>query len=100
MKTQDGVEERMESANKAWWRDAKIYKNKDVPWRTKSGAYSSFEGENWSWSSAVLDRVRGWETKVCCSDSNEGRKKHGKVLYEDSDGGKNYLEEDRASILI
>ena len=31
----DAVEERMQSANKEFWKDIKIYKNKDVPWRIK-----------------------------------------------------------------
>ena len=30
-----GLEERMQSANKAWWRDVKFYRSKDVPWRIK-----------------------------------------------------------------
>ena len=32
-KVQDSLEERMESANKAWWRDATIYRSEDAPWR-------------------------------------------------------------------
>ena len=31
-KTLDAIEERMQSANKAFWEDIKIYRNKDVPW--------------------------------------------------------------------
>ena len=34
-KTQDCVEERMQNANKAWWRSAMICRSKDVPWRVK-----------------------------------------------------------------
>ena len=34
-KTCDAVEERMQSANKASWKDIKIYRSKDVPWRFK-----------------------------------------------------------------
>ena len=26
---------RLQSANKAWWRDVKIHRSKDVPWRKK-----------------------------------------------------------------
>ena len=26
----------MQSANKAWWRDVKVCRSKDVPWRIKS----------------------------------------------------------------
>ena len=29
-KAHEGVEERMQSANKAWWRDVKIYRSEDV----------------------------------------------------------------------
>ena len=32
---QDCLEEMMQSANKAWWRDVTIYRTKDVPWRAK-----------------------------------------------------------------
>ena len=34
-KTCDAVEERMQSANKAFWEDIMIYKSEDVPWRVK-----------------------------------------------------------------
>ena len=32
-RTQDCLEEQMQNANKAWWRDVKVYRSKDVPWR-------------------------------------------------------------------
>ena len=70
-RTQDSLEERMQSANKAWWRDVKIYRSKDVPWRVKcmvmlEHVYSvfCFGSESWSWSRAILDRMKGWETKA------------------------------------
>ena len=34
-KTCDAVEERMQSANKAFWKGIMIHKSKDVPWRIK-----------------------------------------------------------------
>ena len=34
-KAHDAFEERMQSANKAWWKDVKIYRSKDVPCRIK-----------------------------------------------------------------
>ena len=34
-KTCDAVEQRMQSADKAYWKDIMIYKSKDVPWRIK-----------------------------------------------------------------
>ena len=34
-KRQDCFEERMQNANKSWWRDVNIYRCKDVPWRAK-----------------------------------------------------------------
>ena len=37
-KAHDGVEERMHSANKAWWRDVNIYRSKDVPWNNSTAA--------------------------------------------------------------
>ena len=35
VKTQDCLEERMQNVNKVWWRDLRIYRSKDVPWRVK-----------------------------------------------------------------
>ena len=34
-RTQDSLEERMQSENTAWWRDVKSYRSNDVPWRIK-----------------------------------------------------------------
>ena len=34
-KTQDSLEERKQNANKAWWRDVKLYRSEAVPWRVK-----------------------------------------------------------------
>ena len=69
-KTHEGLAERMQSVNKAWWKDVKIYRSKDVPWRVKcrrivDHVYSvfCFGSENWSWSLTTLDRIKGWETK-------------------------------------
>ena len=31
----DAIEERMQSANKAFWKDILIFKSKDVPWKVK-----------------------------------------------------------------
>ena len=33
--TQESLEGKMQSANKAWWRDAKICQSKDLPWKIK-----------------------------------------------------------------
>ena len=70
-KTQDCLEERMQNANKAWWRDAKIYRGKDVPWRVKFRrmvelVHSEFccGTETCFWSQATLDRIKGWRTKA------------------------------------
>ena len=56
-KAHEGVEERMQSANKAWWKDVKIYRSKDVPWRVKcrrimehGPSVFCFGSENWSWT--------------------------------------------------
>ena len=61
----------MQSANKALWRDAKISRCKKMPWKIKCQrvfvrVYSVFCSgcENWSWSQARMDRIRGWETKT------------------------------------
>ena len=34
-KSDDAIEERMQSANKAFWKDILISKSKDVPWKVK-----------------------------------------------------------------
>ena len=69
--TLDAIEERMQSANKANWRDILVYRSKDVPWRIKCGrlvdhVYSvfSFGSELWSLSIQTMDRIKRWETKI------------------------------------
>ena len=56
---------------KAWYKDVKIYRSKDVPWRVKckrmvDKVFSVFcvGSENGCWSQMVLDRIKGWETNV------------------------------------
>ena len=68
-KTHECLEERMLRANKAWWKDVKIYRRKDVPWRVKcrgmaEHVYSVFclEVKIGRGSHATLDRIRRWET--------------------------------------
>ena len=60
----------VQSANKACWRDVKIYRSKDVPWRVTcrrmvGQVYSvfCFGSENYCWSQAVMDRIEGWENE-------------------------------------
>ena len=61
-KTCDAVEERMQPANKAFWRDIKIYKSKEVPRRKKcqrlvDHVYAFFFGsENWSSDTADIGK--------------------------------------------
>ena len=61
----DAVEERMQSANKTFWKDIKIYKSKDVPWRIKCQrlvdhvyAVFSFGSEIWSWTQQTLEKLK------------------------------------------
>ena len=68
-KTKDCLEERMQNANKAWCRDKKIYRSRDVPWRATcmvEHVYGvpCFGSENLPWSHATLDKIKGWETKA------------------------------------
>ena len=70
-RTRDSSEQRIHSANKAWWRDAMIYRSKDVPSRVKcrnmvDQVHSVFcsGSENWPWSDAILDRSKGLEAKA------------------------------------
>ena len=65
--TLDAIEERMQSANKANWRDILVYRSKDVPWRIKcrrlvDHVYSvfSFGSEIWSLTIQTKDRIKRW----------------------------------------
>ena len=56
-RTCGAVEERMQSAKKAFWKDIMIYKSKDVPWKVKCQrlvdhvyAVCALGNENWSWT--------------------------------------------------
>ena len=56
-KTNDAVEERMQSANKTFWKDILIYKSKDIPWKIKCQrlvdhvcAVFAFGVKYWSWT--------------------------------------------------
>ena len=68
---QESLEERMQDANKGWWRDVTIHQGKDVPWRIKcrrvvEQVYSVFclGNESWPWSRVTWDRIEGWETQI------------------------------------
>ena len=70
-KTCDAVEERMQSANKVFWKDIVIYKSKDVPWKVKCQrlvdhvyAVFAFGSEIWSWTQQTMEEIKGWETKT------------------------------------
>ena len=63
-KTCDVVEERMQSANKAFWKDNMIIKSKDIPWRVKCQrlvdhvyAVFSFGSETCSWTQQTLEKI-------------------------------------------
>ena len=70
-KTCDDVEERMQSADKAFWKYIKICKSKDVPWRIKM---STCGGQRvcrfllWKRKLVVdtadIGKIKGWETKT------------------------------------
>ena len=69
-KTCDAVKERMQSANRAFWKDIKIHKSKDVPWRIKFQplvdhvyAVFSFGCETWSWTQQTLKKLNGEKHK-------------------------------------
>ena len=70
-KSLDAIEERMQSANKANWRDILVCRSKDVPVRIKCKrlvdyvcSVFSFGSENWSWTIQTMDRIKRWETKL------------------------------------
>ena len=69
--TQDCLEDRMHNSKTTWWRDVKIYRRQDVPWRMRCRrivvhvcSVFCLGSENWTWSQAILDRIEGWETKA------------------------------------
>ena len=62
-KTCDAVEDRMQSANKAFWKDCVIFKSKDVPWKVKCQrlvdhvfVIFAFGNENWSWPQQTMEK--------------------------------------------
>ena len=70
-KSQDAIEERMQSAKKTFWKDVLIYESTDVPWKVRCQrladhvyAVFAFGSENWSWTVLTLDKIKGWETKT------------------------------------
>ena len=63
----DALEERMQSANKAHWKDIMINNSKDIPWKIKCRRLFdifSFASENWTWTPKTLERIKEWETKT------------------------------------
>ena len=84
-KTHECLEEGMEAANKAWWRDTKIYRSKDVSWRERCRRMGS---ENWSWSQKTFDRIKGWETKTMnrLFLQKRDKKKHGVIISQEIAG--------------
>ena len=65
------IEERMQSANEAFWMEILIYRSKDFPWKVKcrrlvDHVYPvfAFGCENWLWTVLNLNKIKGWETKT------------------------------------
>ena len=59
------VEERLQSAKKACWKDIMTHKCKDVPWKVKcqrlvDHVYAVFtlESENWSWTQQTMEKSK------------------------------------------
>ena len=68
-KMHDAIEERMQSANKAFWMDILIYKSKYVPWKIKcqrlvDHVYAVFASEIWSWTIQTMGKMKGWRNKT------------------------------------
>ena len=64
-KTCDAVEQRIQSAKRAFWKDTMIFKSKDVPWRVKcqrlvDHMYVVFfcGSESWSWTQQTLVNMK------------------------------------------
>ena len=70
-KTCAAVEERMQLANRAFGKDIKIYKSKDVPWRIKVNGwwitcmpFSPLEVKPGHGRSRHKKKIKRWETKI------------------------------------
>ena len=86
LESHDAIEERVQSANKAFWKNILIFKSKDVPWKVKCQrlvghvhAVFGTGGENRSWTIQIFERIKGWETKTMLRlfHSKDTMKKHG-----------------------
>ena len=106
-KIQDSLDGRMQSANKACWRDVKIYKSKDVPWRRKcrrmldqACSVLCFGSERWSWSRATFTELQVGKVMRRLFRFNRGRRNVERIPYEDSEGGMDFLEEDETPFLL
>ena len=93
VKTLDVTEERMQSANKVYWRDIQVFRSKDVPWRIKCGrlvdhVYSVFSlgSENSSWTVQTMDKKQevGDKDNHAFSFQKEGRMKYGSNSIKDA----------------
>ena len=85
----DSLDERMYSANKACWRDAKIYRSIDVPWRVKCrrmaeqvDSANCFGSE--SWETKTMRRLFRFKRKRGCNVE--------RTMYKEGYGGKNDSE--------
>ena len=70
-KTCDAAEERVQPANKAFWKDIMIYKSKDVPLKVKMSASSGpcvcclfLWNRKLIVDTADIGKIEGWETKT------------------------------------
>ena len=94
----------MQSADNAWWRNAKIHQSNDVPWKMKcrrmvDKVYSVFFGER----KLVMEQRDPGQNQLVGDKSydvqfqKKGRRNMERISYEDNEGRKNYLE-DEASL--
>ena len=107
-KMQDALDETIQNADKAWWRDVKIFGSKDVPWRVKcrrvvDQVYSlfCFESENWCWGQAVTERIRGLGNTIIekpLRDGKDGGRNGASILHEDSQNGGIHLGENETAL--
>ena len=91
-KAHDAIEERMQSSNKAFWKDILIYRSKDIPWKIKCRrpvdhvcAVFSFGSETWSWTMLTFESIKGWRLRLCFvfSGTKDEKKKHGSTVMQE-----------------
>ena len=100
-KSHDAIEERMQSASKAFWEDFLKYKSKDVQRKVQCRrvvdhvlAVLAFGSENWSWTVLTLDKikVRDQDNVTSIPLQKTQRRNMGRLSCKDLQNGKEDMD--------